>query len=301
MENFYAGIEAGGTKWVCIIAKSPGEILASKRFPTTSPGETIAAAIDFFRSQEKENIKFRAVGIGSFGPLDLNPESETYGCITSTPKPGWQGTNLVDKFEQAFHLPVGFDTDVNAAALGESLWGAGQGYSDFIYLTVGTGIGGAAVVNSRLIHGLVHPEMGHILIPHDRQVDPFPGVCFYHGDCLEGLANGPAIAERWGRKGEQLPPDHPAWQLEAQYLALGLMNLICTLSPQRIILGGGVMNQGQLFPLIRTKVQQLLNDYITAPEIYEKIDEFIVAAGLGNRSGSLGAVALAQQAASRQE
>lgn len=301
MGDFYAGIEAGGTKWVCIIAKSPQEIHALNRFPTTSPKETIAAAIDFFQSQEKENIKFRALGIGSFGPLDLNPESKTYGCITSTPKPGWQGINLVGQFERALQLPVGFDTDVNAAALGESVWGAGRGFSEFIYLTVGTGIGGAAMVNGRLIHGLVHPEMGHMLIPHDRQVDPFPGICPYHGDCLEGLATGPAIAERWGEAGEQLPVDHPAWELEAHYLALGITNLICTLSPQHIILGGGVMNQGQLFPLIRTKVQQLLNGYIAVPEIQEQIGEYIVPAGLGPRSGSLGAVALAHQAASRQE
>lgn len=300
MDDFYAGIEAGGTKWVCIIAKGPEKVLASKRFPTTSPEETIAAAIEFFQSHINEEIEYRALGIGSFGPLDLNPESKTYGCITSTPKPGWGGTNLVDQFEQAFHLPVGFDTDVNAAALGESLWGAGQGYSDFIYLTVGTGIGAAAVVNGRLIHGLIHPEMGHMLIPHDWQADPFEGVCPYHGDCLEGLANGPAIAGRWGRKGEHLPPDHPAWQLEAQYLAMGLVNLIYTLSPQRIILGGGVMNQGQLFPLIRTRVKQLLNDYLAAPEIQTQIHDFIVPAGLGSRSGPLGAVALAQQAASHQ-
>lgn len=300
MDDFYAGIEAGGTKWVCIIAKGPEKVLASKRFPTTSPEETIAAAIEFFQSHINEEIEYRALGIGSFGPLDLNPESKTYGCITSTPKPGWDGTNLVDQFEQAFHLPVGFDTDVNAAALGESLWGAGQGYSDFIYLTVGTGIGAAAVVNGRLIHGLIHPEMGHMLIPHDWQADPFEGVCPYHGDCLEGLANGPAIAGRWGQKGEHLPPDHPAWQLEAQYLAMGLVNLIYTLSPQRIILGGGVMNQGQLFPLIRTRVKQLLNDYLAAPEIQTQIHDFIVPAGLGSRSGPLGAVALAQQAASHQ-
>lgn len=301
MADVYAGIEAGGTKWICMVARNPNEVLASTRFPTTSPGETISAGIEFFQAQQREKIEMKGLGIGSFGPLDLNPDSRTYGYITTTPKPGWRNTDLVGRFKRALHLPVGLDTDVNAAALGESRWGAGQGLSDFIYLTVGTGIGGAGIVNGSLIHGLVHPEMGHMLIPHDWQADPFPGVCPYHGDCLEGLATGPAIEARWGQEGEQLPRDHPAWQLEAQYLALGLVNLISTLSPQRIILGGGVMGQGQLFPLIRTRVQELLNDYISAREIQENIDDFIVPPGLGARAGILGAIALAQLAAARQE
>lgn len=299
MDEVFAGIEAGGTKWNCIVARNPKEILASVRIPTTEPEETIPAAIEFFRKQNLDNAEFAGLGIGSFGPLDLNPESKTYGYLTTTPKPGWGKTNLVGRFKEVFQLPVGFDTDVNAAALGEERWGAGQGLSDFIYLTIGTGIGGGGFVNGDLIHGLVHPEMGHMHIPHDWEADSFPGVCPYHGDCLEGLATGPAIEARWGEKGEFLPPDHPAWQLEAHYLALGMVNLITILSPQRIILGGGVMDQKQLFPLIRAKVQQLLNDYISTPDIQSKIDQFIVPPGLGSRAGVLGAIALAQEASQK--
>lgn len=237
------------------------------------------------------------MGIASFGPLDLNPDSPTYGYLTTTPKPDWANTDIISPFKEAFNLPVGFDTDVNGAALGEARWGAAQGISDFIYLTIGTGIGGGGMVNNSLIHGLVHPEMGHLRIPHDWEVDPFPGICPYHGDCLEGLSTGPAIEARWGMKGEQLPADHPAWELEARYLALGLVNLICSLSPKRIILGGGVMEQEQLFPLIRQGVQELLNNYILAEDIQQNIDDYIIPPGLGNQSGILGAIALARQAA----
>jgi fructokinase len=194
--------------------------------------------------------------------------------------------------EQALGVPVGFDTDVNAAALGEWQWGAAQGLGNFIYLTVGTGIGGGGMAGGRLIHGLVHPEMGHIPVPHDHDRDPFPGRCPFHADCLEGLAAGPALEERWGRPAETLPGDHPAWALEAHYLALGLMAYICILSPQRIILGGGVMQQKQLFPLIRQEVQQLLNGYVQSPAIVEKIDEYIVPPGLGDKAGVLGSLAL---------
>jgi fructokinase len=192
---------------------------------------------------------------------------------------------------------VGFDTDVNGAALGEYRWGAAQGLDTFVYLTIGTGIGGGGMVNGKLMHGLLHPEMGHIRIPHDPDQDPFDGVCPFHGDCLEGLAAGPALEARWGQRAETLPLDHPAWELEANYLASGLVNLICILSPQRIILGGGVMQQASLFPLIRGKVQQLLSDYLKTPTILKHIDEYIVPPRLGDRAGVKGAIALAQQAA----
>ncbi|HBY95719.1 MAG TPA: fructokinase, partial [Chloroflexi bacterium] len=162
--------------------------------------------------------------------------------------------------------------------------------------TIGTGIGGGGMVNDRLIHGLIHPEMGHIRIPHNRDADPYAGSCPYHGDCLEGMASGPALEGRWGQRGETLPPDHPAWPLEAHYLALGLVNFICTLSPQRIVMGGGVMKAPGLFPMVRQKVQALLNGYVQAPEILERINEYIVPPGLGDRAGVLGAIALAQQA-----
>jgi len=161
-------------------------------------------------------------------------------------------------------------------------------------LTIGTGIGGGGLSSGKLLHGLIHPEMGHIRLPHDLARDPFPGACPYHGDCLEGLASGPALEKRWGARAETLPPDHPAWKLEARYLALALVNFICTLSPQRIILGGGVMEQAQLFPLIRREVQQLLNGYVQSPVIIENIDAYIVPPGLGKRAGVLGAIALAE-------
>jgi fructokinase len=297
MTDLFAGIEAGGTKWICLIATSPEDIRATTRLPTTQPAETIGEAIEFIHKQNQQHGKLKGVGIGSFGPLDLDIDSPTYGYLTTTPKPGWANTDLVGPIQEALELPLGFDTDVNAAALGEARWGAAQGLSDFVYLTIGTGIGGGGMVNSGLMHGLVHPEMGHMRIPHDWEADPFPGVCPYHGDCLEGLATGPAIEARWGQKGETLPRDHPAWQLEAHYLALGLVNLICTLSPQRIIIGGGVMDQDQLFPLIRVKVQELLSDYISAREIMEHIDQYIVPPKLGPQAGVMGAIALAQQAA----
>ncbi len=177
---------------------------------------------------------------------------------------------------------------------GEFRWGAAQGLDTFVYLTIGTGIGGGGLVRGSLLHGLIHPEMGHIRVPHDRQADPFAGACPYHGDCFEGLANGPAIEQRWGTRGELLPPDHPAWALEARYIALALTSYICTLSPQRIILGGGVMKQAQLFAMVRQQVQQLLNGYVQSPEILQRIDRYIVPPALGDKAGVLGAIALAQ-------
>ena len=298
MTDLFAGIEAGGTKWVCMIAADPEDIRASTRFPTTQPEGTIGAAIAFIKSQIQTG-ELKGLGIGSFGPLDLDPESPTYGFLTTTPKPGWANSDLISPFRVAFDLPTGFDTDVNAAALGEARWGAAQGLTDFVYMTIGTGIGGAGMVNGSLIHGLVHPEMGHLHIPHDKERDPFPGICPYHGDCLEGLATGPAIEARWGKRAEELPPEHPAWKLEAHYLALGIANLIFTLSPQRIILGGGVMEQEQLFPLIRKSVLDILSNYISAKEILENIEQYIVPPGLGSQAGVLGAIALGQRAAER--
>jgi fructokinase len=195
----------------------------------------------------------------------------------------------------ALKIPVGFDTDVNAAALGEYYWGASQGLNNFIYLTIGTGIGGGGIINGKLMHGLVHPEMGHIRIPHDKQSDPYIGHCPFHGDCFEGLASGPAIEQRWGKRGEILSPDHPAWVLEAHYLALAITNFICTLSPQRVIIGGGVMEQKQMFPMLRYRVRQSLNNYIQAKEILEDIEHYIVPPKLGKQAGILGAIALAKE------
>lgn len=292
----YGGIEVGGTKIICAVGSGPQDVRAEVRFPTTTPGETLARIITFFRQQQLA-APLAAVGIGSFGPVSLDPNAPDYGSITTTPKPGWAHTELAGAIGRALGLPVGFDTDVNAAAFGEWRWGAAQGLDTFIYLTVGTGVGGGGLSNGRLMHGLLHPEMGHIRLPRDRQTDPFAGICPYHGDCLEGLASGPALQARWGLPAETLPTDHPAWVLEARYLALACVSFICTLSPQRIILGGGVMSQSHLFPLIRQDVQSLLNGYIQTPAVLQQIDAYIVPPRLGGRVGVLGALALAEQVA----
>ena len=292
----YGGIEGGGTKFVCAVGTGPDDLRAEVRFPTADPQETIGRAIDFFREQRREG-PLAAIGIASFGPIDPNPTSPTFGYVTTTPKPGWAQTDFAGTVQRALGVPVGFDTDVNVAALGEHRWGAARALDTFIYLTVGTGLGGGGMINGKLIHGLMHPEMGHIRVPHDWQADPYPGFCTYHGDCLEGLVAGPAIEGRWGQRGETLPPDHPAWALEAHYLALGLVNFILPLSPQRIIMGGGVMEQTQLFPMIRHKVQEILNGYLQVSMILNNIDEYIVPPGLGHRSGVMGAIALAAQVA----
>lgn len=296
MPVIFGGIEAGGTKWVCAIGGGSPELLAETRFPAGSPQETLARASLFFHQQAERLGPLAALGIGSFGPLDLDPHSPKFGYITTTLKPGWAGTDLIGYFRQKLELPVGLDTDVNAALLGEAAWGAGRGCRYLLYLTVGTGIGGGALVNGQPIHGLLHPEMGHVRVPHDWQRDPFPGVCESHGDCLEGLASGPALQARWGQPPETLPPGHPAWRLEAHYLALGVANFILTLSPQRVILGGGVMEQRQLFPLVCSEVQALLGGYLQVEALQESIDRFLLPPELGSRAGVLGAIALAQRA-----
>lgn len=291
----YGGIEAGGTKFICAIGTGPDDIRAETRFPTSEPANALRQAIAFFKEHQTTE-PLAAVGVASFGPLDPDPRSPTFGYITTTPKPGWAHTNFVGPLREALGVPVGFDTDVNGAALGEHRWGAARGLDTFVYLTIGTGLGGGGMVNGKLIHGLVHPEMGHMLIPHNWDADPYAGFCPYHGDCWEGLAAGPALEGRWQTRAENLPPDHPAWELEAHYLALGLVNIICTLSPQRLILGGGVMDQRQLFPLIHNNVYTMLNGYIQSAQLLENMDQYIVPPGLGGRAGVLGAMALAQDA-----
>jgi fructokinase len=271
------------------VGTGPGNLRAELRFPTTTPKDTLDQAIHFFRQQEP----VAAIGIASFGPVDVDATSPTFGYITSTPKSGWPMTDIAGTIGRALGVPIALDTDVNAASLGEHHWGAARGLDTFVYLTVGTGIGGGGLVNGKPIHGLIHPEMGHIRIPHDLARDPFAGCCPFHGDCWEGLAAGPSLEARWGQAGETLPKDHPAWQLEAEYLALGLVNIIGILSPQRIILGGGVMQQGHLFPLIRRRVQALLNNYLRTEMLEEDIDAYIVPPALGDRAGILGALALA--------
>ncbi len=304
MKNLYGAIEAGGNKFVCAVGSSPDD-LNETRFKTTTPEETIARAIDFFKKEEERcGKRLKAIGIGSFGPIDLNKNSSTYGHITSTPKQNWANTDFVGmikreferQFERPFDILIVFDTDVNAAAFGEYISGAAQGLSDFIYLTIGTGIGGGGMVNEKLIHGLLHPEMGHIFIPRHPK-DDYKGKCPFHGHrCAEGLASGPAIEERWEVESATLLDEtHEAWDLEAHYIALALINYICTLSPQRIILGGGIMEQKQLLPLIHDKVKTMLNGYIQSDEIVKNIQNYIVLPGLGNRAGVIGALELARK------
>jgi fructokinase len=285
-------IEAGGTKFVCGVGTGI-EDLKTVRIPTTSPEETICTAVEFLKKEAAGSLA--AVGIGSFGPIDLRRDSAAFGHITTTPKLEWRNCDLAGAIGRALGVPLGFDTDVNAAALGEARWGAGRGLSDFLYLTVGTGIGGGAMVRGHLLHGLMHPEMGHVWLPHDRAADPFRGCCPYHGDCLEGLASGPAIEARWGTPADRLPADHPAWALEARYLALALATWVCTLSPKRIIIGGGVMQQTHLFALIREDLKCMLNGYIAVREVDEP--EYVVPPALGARAGVLGALELAREAA----
>jgi fructokinase len=278
----FGGIEAGGTKFVCGVGTGPDDLLTTQ-IPTGSPEATVAEAVAWIG--EKSAGRLNAVGIGSFGPVDLNG-----GYITSTPKAAWRNYHLAGAIGRGLGVPVRFDTDVNAAVLGEARWGAARGISNCLYLTIGTGIGGGAIVRGQILHGLTHPEMGHIRIPHDSVADPFAGGCPYHGDCLEGLASGPAIQARWGMPGWDLPRDHPAWVLEARYLALGIANLVCTLSPERILIGGGVMRQTQLYEMVRREVERILAGYV------EKLP-LITPPGLGEFAGVLGALALAVQGA----
>jgi len=293
MNQLYGGIEAGGTKFVCLVGSGPDDVREETRFSTTRPDETIQRTVAFFEPYVRAG-KLAAVGVASFGPVDLNPSSPTYGYITTTPKPRWSQVDLRGCIQQALKVPVAFDTDVNAAAFGEHYWTAGNQMLDpFVYMTVGTGIGVGVLANGRPLHGLVHAEAGHFAIPHNWQDDPFPGICPYHGDCLEGLASGPSMRRRWGRRPETLPDDHPAWDLEAEYIALALTNLIYDYSPQRIVLGGGVAQHPGLHDAVRRKVQLHLNGYVQSPMVLDQISDYIVAPTLGNRSGALGAIAMA--------
>lgn len=293
--RLYGGIEAGGSKFVCAVSTSPAEApLAILRVPTTSPRETLSEVVDFFIDHD-----LKSLGVASFGPVDLRSRSPTYGYIMDTPKKGWKDTDLVGALKGRLRVPVGFDTDVNASVLAESLYGAAQGMSDVVYLTVGTGIGGGALVNGGVIHGLVHPEMGHVPVTR-HPADSFAGRCPFHGDCLEGMASGPAIEERWSKPPGSIQQGHRAWDMEAFYLAQGVRTIMLMLSPERIVLGGGVMKNRSLFPMIRERVIEMLHGYLNHESIAgEKIDEYIVPPSLGDRSGLVGAMELARRAVVR--
>lgn len=284
-------LEAGGTKMVLGIFTESGEELCTQTFPTLEPAQTVPLMKDFF-----DRHAIDALGVGSFGPLDLNPASPTYGSITSTPKLPWQNYPLLSALRGDSDIPCAIDTDVNAAVLAEMDQGAAQGFENAVYITVGTGVGGGVCVGGKLTHGLLHPEVGHMLLrPHSQ--DPIPqGVCPYHDGCLEGLAAGPALGKRAGCDARTLPDDHPVFQMEAYYLAQMCVNLILTVSPQRIILGGGVMGRENLFGAVRSETQRLLNGYVQHAAITEHIEEYIVAPKLYPISGLIGSFLLGKQA-----
>ncbi len=292
--NQYIGIEGGGTKFVCAYGSGPNDLHDRTVIRTQLPNPTMAEIVDYIRAV-RSKVDIKAIGISVFGPLNLDKESKTYGYILPTAKVEWSNYPIVETVQREFPIPIGFDTDVNGAAIGEFRWGAGQGLSDFLYLTVGTGIGGGAIVNGKLLHGAQHPEMGHIMIPQDLHRDNFPGVCSHHKNCFEGLASGPAMKERWHvNSALDLPEDHIAWDLEAHYLAIGLATYTMTLSPKRIILGGGVMRQHHLLPKIREKMLRVLNGYVLNDRVAKETDQYIVSPGVGENSGILGAIALAE-------
>lgn len=288
----YGGIEAGGTKIICATGTGPDDIRAHTRIPTTSPSETLRRVSAFFLDQPEPPA---AIGIGSFGPIDANPGSPTYGYITSTPKGGWRQTNVVGAIREAMSVPIAFETDVNAAALAEHRWGAARDNDVFLYLTVGTGIGGCLMKGGAFLRGPAHSEMGHISVPRAGG-DTAKSVCAYHAHCLEGMASGPAIEARVGQSPDSLPPHHDAWAIQTHYLAHALVTFIYTLPPERIILGGGVMHQVHLFPKVRRAVLAIMNEYSTDFPALQAIDTYIVPPGLGDHAGVLGGIALAQRA-----
>lgn len=279
-------LEAGGTKMVCAIGDEDGKIIKRSVFPTQTPDITMPMLIDFFAKEDLD-----ALGIGCFGPIDPNKNSSFYGYITSTPKLAWRYYNIVKAFNDALNIPIGFDTDVNAAALGETAWGALKDCEVGMYITIGTGIGIGVCIHGKPLHGLMHPEAGHILL-RKLENDTYKGNCPYHSDCFEGLAAGPAIEGRWGKKGYDLKDVPEVWDMEAHYIAQALADYILCYSPNRIVLGGGVMHQEQLFTLIRERVPGYLGGYINSDLINKKIDDYIVPTGLGDDSGIKGALRL---------
>jgi fructokinase len=290
MGIIYGGVETGGTWVVCALGTGPDDIVAQETFATGPPEATLERIAAFFERGPRP----AAIGIGSFGPVDLDPESPTWGHVTSTPKPGWAHTPVAPVLRDRLGVPVHFDTDVTTAAIGEHRWGAATGADSVCYLTIGTGIGGGLLIDGRPVHGLVHPEVGHLRIPHDRGRDPFVGSCPRHGDCWEGLAAGGSIAARWNADPRELADDHPAWELEAEYVALGILAIVLVASPQCIVAGGGVMERPGLLATVRARLIELDAGYLDTPMIGDEIDRYLVAPALGDLAGVLGAIALAQ-------
>ena len=294
------GVEAGGTKMVCAVAREPGDVLDDERFPTTTPSETLQRVKSYFEKAQRKYGELGAIGYGTFGPAAISQHDAKYGTILATPKPGWEGADVIGYLQSAFpDVALSYDTDVNAAAIGEGFEGASgaaRGLKNYIYITIGTGIGGGVVVDGKALHARPHAEIGHILVPRqqggvDGRLDGFSGSCCFHkGEyvCLEGLASGTAIRERWGIPAQELEADHPAWDLEAKYLAAMVQNLVACFAPDRIILGGGVMEQSFLLERVKENFYQSVNGY------WERFDNMLVNPGLGNQAGITGALVMAK-------
>jgi fructokinase len=285
----YGGVETGGTWCVCALGTGPDDIRDRGQFRTGKPDETIEQIVAWFAERETPE----AIGVGSFGPVDLDRDSPTWGHVTTTPKPGWQDVALAPVIAERLGVPVRFETDVATAALGEYRWGAGRGARNLCYLTVGTGVGAGLLIEGRPVHGLVHPEVGHIRVSHDTDHDPYGGNCPVHGDCWEGLACGPALAARWEADPAALPDEHPAWALEADYIAQGILAIVLTISPHRVIVGGGVMDRPVMLPLVRARLAELDGGYLGTPLLGADVDRYVVPPELGDNAGVLGALALA--------
>lgn len=290
-DGLLGGVEAGGTKMVCAVAHEPGEVLDEVRFPTTSPGETLERVREYFDAMQGQFGGLAGIGYGTFGPAVVSEDDERYGRILPTPKPGWEGTDVVGFLREAFPgVEVGFDTDVNVAALGEGFAGAARGLRNFVYVTVGTGIGGGVVVEGKPLRARPHAEIGHMLVPfQDGEIEGFCGVCSFHGSCLEGLASGAALHARWGCRAQELEAGHPAWDLEARYLAAMVQNLVACFAPERIVLGGGVMEQGFLLEMVKERCRESMAGY------WQWGDDFLVTPKLGNQAGITGALLLADR------
>ena len=289
MKNLFAALEAGGTKMVCAIVAEDGEVVDKKTIPTTTVEETLNAITDYFRGQMSIH-EIKALGIGTFGPVELHKESDEYGNILNTPKAGWKGAKLLTTLKENLGIPVFIDTDVNCSCLGETTFGKYSNCKNLVYITIGTGIGAGFLVEGNLVHGALHPETGHMLLSRERE-DSFKSVCPYHDNCFEGLASGPAIELRCGKKAEFVEESSPVWEREAFYIAQALVNIIMTTSPEKIILGGGVMHKKFLYPMIRRNVIKLVGGYLNIKEL-ENIDNYIVEPSLGEEQGILGATAL---------
>lgn len=293
---FFGALEAGGTKMVCAVGDENGNIFEQLYIPTTTPEETMPGVLEYFKKAHAER-SLKALGIACFGPIDLNVNSETYGNILHTPKIPWRNYPMLSALKEAVNnIPVGLDTDVNGSLLGEVTWGCAQGLSDAVYFTIGTGIGGGVMSGGNFVHGMLHPEIGHLRVAIEpEELKDFKGTCPNHGVCFEGMASGPAIEKRWGKPAKELADKPEVWELEAAYIAQALMDVIMTLSPQKIILGGGVMHQKQLFPLIRAKTLEKINNYIDTKEL-RHVDQYIVPASLNDNQGVMGALKLAMNA-----